>query len=513
MKYSCGQALQMTPFFFLAHLYAKKSKNFKADGYSQPYQLSLSLGALLVALTGLLFWRRWLLLHFKDSIVAIVILLIGLGSNYFEYAGITGAMTHNNLLMLYAILLLLSHSYYRLPTYSKAVFIGGCLGLMALSRPTEIMAVLIPIMYGLKIYDFRNIKARVNFHKKHIYKILISAFVCLSLGSIQLCYWKYVSGDWLVYSYEEQGFSWLRPHILEGLFSYNNGWIPYSPIMFVSIIGLPLLVKFREGKYSFYMVYILLFTYVAFAWDIWWYGGSLGQRTMVQLYPVLSIPFAVICSKLEKLKKLTKLAISFCCLVLVYFNLWFVYQAHGGGMLYVEQMTKAYYWKTLGTWEKKSEHLALLDNKDLFDKDVPPSTSQPISLILPEGRDNPCFKNNTISLNKNCTYSPTFRVAEVPSDKNWLRVSVLVHTDQKEWNVWRMPQMILQYKNDEDLITKTNMMRLHRMVNNGNTTLISMDSKLPENFSELKIELFFWNVEAEGTTTIKNMNLVAFKES
>ena len=33
---------------------------------------------------------------------------------------------------------------------------------------------------------------------------------------------------------------------------------------------------------------LLLFIYIAFAWDIWWYGGSLGQRSMVQAYAVLS---------------------------------------------------------------------------------------------------------------------------------------------------------------------------------------------------------------------------------
>ena len=41
------------------------------------------------------------------------------------------------------------------------------------------------------------------------------------VGFIQLAYWKYASGEWLVYSYEDQGFSWLKPHLYEGIFQLS----------------------------------------------------------------------------------------------------------------------------------------------------------------------------------------------------------------------------------------------------------------------------------------------------
>src|SRR5690606_37324993 len=93
MKYSCGQAILMSPFFFTGHLIAGISANYPADGFSYPYQISIGIGMLLYSLVGLWLVRKILLLYFSDTAVAMTILALALGSNYFNYAAIAGAMT------------------------------------------------------------------------------------------------------------------------------------------------------------------------------------------------------------------------------------------------------------------------------------------------------------------------------------------------------------------------------------------------------------------------------------
>ena len=55
---------------------------------------------------------------------------------------------------------------------------------------------------------------------------------------IQIFYWKYVTGEWLVYSYQDQGFSWLKDIIFcKAYIAIVQGWLVYTPVMILSLIG------------------------------------------------------------------------------------------------------------------------------------------------------------------------------------------------------------------------------------------------------------------------------------
>ncbi len=114
LKYPMGQALQMLPWFTIAHILAKPL-GYDADGFSRPYQAAISWGSLLIAFLGLWYLRRILLLFFSDIAVAAALICIGFGSNYLEYTAITGAMTHNWLFTLYAVLIFTTIRFYERP--------------------------------------------------------------------------------------------------------------------------------------------------------------------------------------------------------------------------------------------------------------------------------------------------------------------------------------------------------------------------------------------------------------
>jgi hypothetical protein len=85
---------------------------------------------------------------------------------------------------------------------------------------------------------------------------------------------------------------------MEGLFGFRKGWLLYSPIMIGSVIGMVLL--FRERKefgwatLGLFSVYI----YVILSWWCWWYGGAYGMRAMIDIYPFLTIAFAVFINRI-----------------------------------------------------------------------------------------------------------------------------------------------------------------------------------------------------------------------
>ena len=54
LKYSCGQAVAMLPFFLIGHAIAGVTDH-PSDGFSKPYQVSIGVGMLLYTLIGMYF--------------------------------------------------------------------------------------------------------------------------------------------------------------------------------------------------------------------------------------------------------------------------------------------------------------------------------------------------------------------------------------------------------------------------------------------------------------------------
>ncbi len=235
MKYSMGQALQFLPWFTAAHLLAEPL-GYPADGFSLPYQAAISWGSLLVALIGLWFLRRVLKMYFSDHVVAAVLVCIVFGTNYLEYASITGAMTHNWLFTLYALLIFSTIRFYQTPAFGWAAAIGLLVGWAVLTRPTEVISAVIPVLWG--VGSLAALRERFLFFKNHLLKIALAALVAGGVIFLQSAYWKYATGDWFVYSYQEQGFSWLKPHFSDVLFSARAGWLVYSPMMIFAVVGI-----------------------------------------------------------------------------------------------------------------------------------------------------------------------------------------------------------------------------------------------------------------------------------
>ncbi|NNF35595.1 MAG: hypothetical protein HKN68_15925 [Saprospiraceae bacterium] len=505
MKYSIGQAVQFLPAFLLSHVYASFSSAFSADGFSRPYQLGISIHAFIIAVIGLFVLFKVLRLYFDDKTVALTLIAITFGSNYLDYAAINGAMTHNGLFTIYALLLFASHRYHKDPSFKWAAVIGLLVGLASLTRPTEIISILIPLLWGLK---WDTIKGRFHFLLNNRLHLLAAGSIILVIGSIQLIYWKYSSGEWIVYSYEDQGFSWLRPHIWEGLFSYKSGWLTYSPMFILILPGIYALRQMHPQLLLMTLVFILLFIYIAFAWDIWWYGGSLGQRAMVQAYPVIAFPLAAGISFILQRKWITYLFFIFLFFSIIY-NLWLTHHAHRGGLFHAGQMTQEYFWKILGKNEKKEEYLKLLDTDEEHAFTVDEAT-----LIFKEDFEdeglssdcgNPISDEGSLCLNAERQFSAEFKIDIASHGGKWIHTSTVFHCINKEWNSWQMTQYIVKfYKNDQEI--KSRLIRVHRLLHDGETQSIGFESQIPEDADTMGI--LYWNAGSNKTILLDDLKVL-----
>ena len=511
MKYSAGMAIQYLPFFLVANLLAEPL-GYPADGFSIPYQLAISLGSLLVALLGLWLLRRNLLNYFPDKAVAGVLLLLVFATNYLDYTAINGAMTHNYLFTLYALLVWFTIRFYQWPTWWKALGIGLVLGLAALTRPTEIIACLIPVLWGVP-HEIA-LRERLAFFRRKWPLLALAALGCAAVGSIQLFYWKYVSGDWIVYSYQDQGFSWLSPHLKDGLFSFRAGWLVYTPSMVLALIGFYTLYRQQRPLFWPTLIFSLLFMYITFAWDIWWYGGSLGQRAMVQAYAILAFPLASLLQWMIRQRRWLIYSFTALCLFFSYYNLWWTHQAHRGGLFASEQMTKPYFWRVLFRYQVPEEVNKLLDTKYIFEgerhkvrsiyeNDFEADTTA-YDCPLP-----PIQGQHSLCLGQEQQFSPAYSIPFKPEGRHWLRATASFRCQEKEWDTWRMTQFIVRFMQGEQKV-KEHVLRVYRFLDNGTTRELYIDCKYPRKPFD-RVEVAFWNADSNKPIAIDDLKVEVYE--
>ena len=504
MKYSCGQALQFLPWFAAAHAVAPVL-GAPRDGFSQPYQAAVSWGSLLVALIGLWYARKSLLVYFSEKAAALALLGIVAGTNYLNYTAIDGAMTHNWLFTVYALLVWNTIQFYRRPAPLRAMLIGLLCGWAALTRPTEAIAVLIPLLWPAG-------RPKWAFFKQNWVCFVLAAVVMAAVGMIQPVYWKWATGEWIVYSYQDQGFSWLHPHLKEILFSYRAGWLTYSPLMFLALAGIGPLVRQQRAVALPVLVFVAVFLYVASAWDIWWYGGSLGSRALVQSYALWLFPLAAF-AQWALQRRWRQWTFGILALWMAAHNLWWTHQAHEGGLFVAEQMNKYYFWKVYGRSKAERDWLKLLDNKDeyriaspkgmevLYQNDFESDTVQITT-------DQPLQGARSLRMDATHPYAPEHVIPLQPGRFDALRVSIAFRNIPREPRWWNMAQMIVRFRQGDQLV-KERQIRLQRHCDGEEKRDIYMDVLTPRQPFD-RAEVTFWNADSGTTLWIDQLKVEGF---
>lgn len=507
MKYTAGMSTLYLPFFATGHAAAQIS-GAPTDGFSAPYQFFMQLGGLLVAIFGLWQFRRLLLIFYDDKVVAVSILLMVIGSNYLPYASINASMTHNWLFVLYVLLILTTIRFYDTFQVKYAVYIGLLVGYAIFIRPSELIACLIPLLWGLEDIKPATILARVRLLFSKFKLFVVAALCAVAIVSLQLVYWKYASGHWLVYSYGDQHLYFRSPNFYNYTLSAQTGWLRYSPIMVLAFVGL--LPFLRNGKNKVAVtVFFLLNYYVVCSWSIWWFGG----RAMVQSYPILMMPFTALIDVAFSKKWLWAVLTPVYALF-SYVAIWFLYQSHGGGLYEANTMTDAYFNRVIGRWSVPPKFKFLKDQTEVFD-----GTQTSKQLVFETG-----FENDTANVTTDSVISGTKSILVSPKNKyvtaatfkwsnniqKWLEISADFKTDHSENDVWKMHELIADFY-FQGKLRKTNMIRVNRDIGDWETKRLPMYAHLDTvQVDSVVVKLYF--AENIDIMRVDNLKVYSFSE-
>ena len=339
---SMGMAFLYAPFFFAADYYALHS-NFDAGGYSEPYQLAIIICGIFYLALGLFFLSKLLLYYFNPYISTLVILMTTVGSNLFYYATFESGMSHTYSFTLTTLFIWFTIKWYQNQRPIYTVLLGLLIGIISLIRPTNIIVSLFFIFYDIK--SLKDALNRVRFFLskyKHIALIVVLSFF---IWLPQFLYWKSITGSFLYYSYgEECSFFFNNPQILNGFFSYRNGWLVYSPVMIFAVLGMIFLWKKQKDLQLSIVITFLVFIYVIFSWFIWWYGGAFGNRAMIDIYGMLALSSGAFFSYINSLKlKWVNYPVIFMALFLTVIGIHHLNKRRSFSLHY-DSMTKEAFW-------------------------------------------------------------------------------------------------------------------------------------------------------------------------
>lgn len=497
--YTIGLAIIWFPAYIIANLIASFSPDYIADGLSAPYQWAVIITNWLFTALGLYFLRKVLLSITRDKIVALVIIFISLGTNYYHYAVFENGMSHSYLFSLYAMLLLYTIQWHKQPSYRSTFIIGVAIALLCLARPSEVVSFLIPLLFG--VHSLETLHQKIATVKKHWRMVGLLAITGIALIFIQVLYWKITIGTWYHNGYAEHHFDFLQPHLWEGIFSYRKGWLLYTPMMTLAVLGLmPLFISEKKWRFSI-LSYFILNIYFVLSWHIWWYASCFGMRALIQSYAVLTVPMAILLDRASQARKIFATVIGIACffIVLNHFQDW----QYRNRILAMDEMTKSFYWNAWGKTKFDGDAYNLIDNDERLHSRI--SEESQTLVIYQAGIDTTFFsqekfynEKQAFVLSPEKEYGPTISytispdVIDTMKDK-WLTIrGELLNTGNK-YDEYRAAKLVFSMdRNGRSLKWRGVRFQRYRPINEWNT--IQYHVQLPDDIQAGdQLKAFLWN--------------------
>jgi hypothetical protein len=337
-----GMAILYLPFFLLGNGFALIF-DFSLDGFSLPYQYAMVIGGLFYTLLGLFYLRKILLEYIPDKIAALVLIIVVLATNFSHHLSIKNLETVNVLFLFVCLIIWNTIQWHKTQQLKNLLAIGACITLMSMVKPSEVMIVLLPIFYG--VYSIHTWQIKWKLIVQHKVQFLWMLIVCLLIALPQMSYWCITTGSLFYDSYINPGvgLDFFSPYIFESLFSYKKGWLIYTPVMVLALVGFYNLFKKRKESALAFTAYFVITTYIIFSWTEWWYGAGFSNRPLITTYPILAITMGLFLNQIFKHSIFIKAFVSIFIVLSLLFNQFQWWQLRNG-ILEPYRTTKEYYW-------------------------------------------------------------------------------------------------------------------------------------------------------------------------
>jgi len=314
-KYSIGWSIFTIPAFGLGYIFLILFKiighQYQADGYTFPFQLSIGITHLFYGYLSIFLLYKTLVTKTENKNIAIasaVLAWMASPLTFYQTADLT--MSHN-----VTFLSLISLFYYTQKIENSNninnrgfLLIGIISSLLILCRPQACIYLLYPLTIIFKSPG------------RKIYKTFYFFLPLIIFGAIQFILYYQLNGTLTLYSYKGETFNFSAPNLFLYLFDSFHGAFYWHPLLLLSIITTPWVLKKENDKTLITCLIISVFIniYINASWHSWWFGASFGQRALEGTLILQAIALAYF---IQSSNSFIRVYISSLCLILVVWNL------------------------------------------------------------------------------------------------------------------------------------------------------------------------------------------------
>jgi hypothetical protein len=295
-KYYAGTAIAYSPFFIAAHGISLVC-GWDSDGYSAWYHGAVVIASLFYLLVAMLFMGKILdYFRIKKWVKITVVISSYFGTNWFYYATWESGMSHTYSAAIIATFLYFFIQFKARGVWKTAFVLGFLLGFITLIRPSNLFVVaFLPLFFS----SWPNFVLFLKNMLSDPRKLGAGLVAFLAVISIQFIFYKIQLGQWFIYAYVSEGFHFSKPHIIDFLFSIRKGFFVYTPLYILSVLGVVWWYRQNAFQAFWWCAVMFLHVYILSSWHMWWYGGTLGTRVMIEYYIFWMLPLAFFLQSLK----------------------------------------------------------------------------------------------------------------------------------------------------------------------------------------------------------------------
>ena len=329
-KYTYGVALLQSPFFLVAYGYDSIVKQ-DLSGYGNLYAYSIIIATSCYLFFGLLLTFLLLSKWFNRITAWLSVMLLYGSTNMFFYSIVEPGASHIYSFFCFSGFVYFVDRFYASPNFKNNLGAALFFAMAFLIRQTNAFIILFLLLYN--VYSLKDVVTRIRFFMKE-YKYAITYAICIFILFLpQMLYWKALVNEYIVfaykYSYSEESFLyWKSPKIFEVLFGTSCSWLPYTPIMAISLASLFYLAFKKQYQAIPILLIFLLALYTCASWWAYNFSCAFGYRPFVEYYSILIIPLAYLINSILNMwgKTLLKSGFLILFLMFVFLNVSMTYE-------------------------------------------------------------------------------------------------------------------------------------------------------------------------------------------
>ncbi len=436
-KYPCGTAILQSPFFLFTYFTTTINNNNLLSGYEEPFQKTIFFAAIFYLFFGIYFLKKLLELYkIEKSIISFIQLIVVLGTSLVHYTNVDPAYSHVYSFFTITIFLYFSKLFFIRKNVNYFLLACLFLGLIIVIRQINVVIIcFIPFLSGSFVDLIKGIKTIL----KNSFVLFSGILISSSIVFIQCLVWYFQIGNFIVYSYLDEGFNFFNPAFFNILFSYQKGLFVYTPFLFIATISVFWLLYKKEYFLFFtWIVFFGLLTYLFSSWWCWYYGASFGLRAYIEFYSIFCIPFAIC---LNQIQKNVKFALILITSLTIPINIIQAYQ-YKEFILHWALMDKTKYWNIFLKTDDKFKGFVWKENKDILQYRIE-NTIHLGNISINKHSSSDILRISTKSINNfNKVSVIEISIENAFKEKNDGKVILGILEDKKKYNYWHEMNLI-----------------------------------------------------------------------